>query len=123
MTFVNLKERNMINSHRLVYLAREFNLEDKVVESLFKAHLVEGKDLGSLETLKEIGIDAGLDGDSIEELYEKDKYVDEIQLDLNEAYDLGINSVPYFIIDRDRSIRGAQSVDIMVHDLKGGKIL
>lgn len=115
--FINLKERNMVNAHRLLHLADEKNLADEVNTKLFKAHLVEGKDLADFEVLVDIGTSSGLDKDDIEDLYKGDRFVDKIQRDLAEAQELGISSVPYFIIDRDRSIRGAQSVDIMVHEL------
>jgi len=115
--FVNLKERNMINAHRLLHLAMDKGVEDKVNKKLFDAHLVEGRDLADFNVLIDIGVSSGLEEEDIREVYSGDKYVDEIQKDLNEANELGITSVPYFIIDRDRSIRGAQSVDIMLHEI------
>lgn len=115
--FINLKERNMVNAHRLLHLASENNLADEVNDKLFRAHLIEAKDLADFETLIEIGVSSGLKREDIEDMYRGDKFVDRVQSDMNEAQDLGITSVPYFVIDRDRSIRGAQSVDIMLHEL------
>lgn len=123
--FVNLKERNMVNAHRLLHLAVEKGVANEVNDKLFKAHLIEGKDLADFDVLVDIGTSSGLDRSDIEDMYRGDKFVDEVQKDLNEAHEIGISSVPYFVIDRERSIRGAQSVDIMVHELnrKPGEIL
>lgn len=115
--FINLKERNMVDAHRLLHLAVEKGLGDEVNERLFRAHLILGEDLSDYETLIAIGLESGLKREDIVSMYDGDKYVDEVQWDMNEAQDYGISSVPFFIIDRDRSIRGAQSVDIMVKEL------
>lgn len=115
--YENLKERNTIKAHRLLHLAIDKGVGDEVNEKLFSAHLVEGKDLSDYEVLIEIGVSSGIKREDIEGMYKTDKYLDEIQKDINQARELGITSVPYFIIDNNRSIRGAQSVDIMVKDL------
>lgn len=116
--YENLKERNMVNAHRLLKLAIENGVGDIVVDKIYSAHLVEGKDLSDYDVLIDIGIGSGLDKKEIEELYSSDKYIDEIQNDMNDAINMGVNSVPVFIIDNEKSISGAQEVEKIVEMLE-----
>jgi len=51
---------NTLNSHRLIDYAGQHGKQDEVVEALFKAYFEEGKNLGDLALLIEIGKKAGL---------------------------------------------------------------
>ncbi len=57
------KAPNTFDAHRLIWIAGREGVQDKVVETLFRAYFTEGRDIGDLETLEEIARSAGLPSD------------------------------------------------------------
>jgi predicted DsbA family dithiol-disulfide isomerase len=105
---------NTFNSHRLIWKAREeggSDLQDKVVESLFKAYFEENKSLGELTVLEDCASRAGY-SDSLEFLRSElgeHEVKEEIQLF---GRDFQCTGVPMFIIDDGKFIlNGAQESD------------
>ena len=45
---------NTFRAHRLLWKAREFDLQSELSEALFEAYFTEGKDIGSIDILSEI---------------------------------------------------------------------
>lgn len=103
---------NTRNAHRIIMIAREMGQQLEVVEAFFRAYFSEGVDLTRIENLLDIADDAGLDTDHIEELLNSDTGKLEIEMAEKELHDLGITSVPLYIIDNRFAISGAQSVEI-----------
>ena len=105
---------NTMDSHRLIYQAREeggSELQDKVVESLFKAYFEEEKSLGEAEVLIECGTRAGIDARKIvndKHLYRQET-INEIQM-----YSRGCRGVPMFIIDEKFALSGAQDAETLL---------
>ena len=97
-----------LDAHRLLVLARHEGVQAEVVSRLMRAHLVEGRDLGDLFTLAEIGIEAGLDGDRVRQWLAGDHGLEEVEEELATARDLRITTVPTFVIDRRYVVQGAQ---------------
>ena len=105
---------NTLDSHRLIYQAREeggSELQDKVVESLFKAYFEEEKSLGEAEVLLECGKRAGIDASKIvqdKHLYRQET-INELQM-----YGRSCRGVPMFIIDEKFSLSGAQDAETLL---------
>ena len=88
-----------------------FQLQDKVVESLFKAYFEEEKSLGEAEVLLECGKRAGIDASKIvqdKRLYRQET-INELQM-----YGRGCRGVPMFIIDEKFSLSGAQDAETLL---------
>ena len=58
------KTPNTVLAHRLISWSKDQKISDLVVESLFKAYFYEGRDIGSIEILKEILEDSNIDTES-----------------------------------------------------------
>jgi predicted DsbA family dithiol-disulfide isomerase len=99
---------NSFKAHRVVAFAKEKGLGDLAEECLFNATFVEGQDFGDEEILKEIGVKIGLTSDDIEEALQNDLYAYQVTSDINEAREIGVTGVPFFIFDRKFAISGAQ---------------
>ena len=52
---------NTFNAHRLIWLAEKEGVQDAVVEGLFSAYFVEGRDVGDAKVLAEVAAAAGID--------------------------------------------------------------
>lgn len=107
--FENAKHTNTLDAHRLSKFAKAEGKDDKISEALLKAHFVDGKDVGDVETLAELAVEAGLDKSAaLEVINDKNAYKDEVEHDINEARQFGVSGVPYFVINRKYAISGAQ---------------
>jgi predicted DsbA family dithiol-disulfide isomerase len=102
---------NTFDAHRLARLALEKGVQDAVVEALFKAYFVEGRHIGRIETLAEIGAAAGLEG--VEDALSGDAFAADVRDDIETAYGFGISGVPTFVIERRYAITGAQPVELI----------
>ncbi|RVT79722.1 DsbA family oxidoreductase [Flavobacterium sufflavum] len=109
---------NSFHAHRLLHLAKKQNLGSQLKELLFKAYFTNGEDVNNKETLKQIGIQAGLDPNKIDEVLNSNSYADEVQQDMLAAQKIGVQGVPFFIFDNKYAISGAQHVETFVKTLE-----
>lgn len=103
---------NTLDAHRLVHLAKDHGREDQMLERLYKAYFTEQRSVFDIESLVSLAVEEGLDATEVREALESDRYVDAVKRDLDEARMLGVNGVPFFVIDGRYGISGAQALDV-----------
>jgi predicted DsbA family dithiol-disulfide isomerase len=99
---------NTRRAHQLITFAASEGKADAVVEALFKAYFEEGRDIGDDETLGDIAAEAGLDRTTALAAIGDPglaAYVADLE---RQAAGLGIQGVPFFIVDQAWAISGAQ---------------
>ena len=64
------------------------------------------------DALTALAVDAGLDEAEVREVLAGDAYADAVAADMREARALGVNGVPFFVIDRRFGVSGAQASDV-----------
>ncbi|MEK9832631.1 MAG: DsbA family oxidoreductase [Alphaproteobacteria bacterium] len=99
---------NTIQSHRLVRYADRFGMQDAVVETLFKAFFFDGEDIGDDVTLLRIGSRVGLERDATAAFLAGEEERDTVVAEDLRARRMGINAVPFFVVNGDYAISGAQ---------------
>ena len=109
---------NSFQAHRLIHLAKSHGLGDQAEERIFRAYFSEGRNTGDSETLVELGRDIGLAEDKVRAMLASDDFADAVRADMAEAQTLGINGVPFFVIDRKWGISGAQDPAVFVAALE-----
>jgi len=109
---------NTFDAHRLIHFARARGRQDQVVERLFSAYFTEGKNVDDRETLIELAREIGLDSNEVASALESDAYTDEVNADVEEARQLGINGVPFFVFDRKYAVSGAQESEVFEQALE-----
>lgn len=92
-------------AHELAFLAREENRFAAVHEALFRAHFVEGLDLGRVDVLVELAAGAGLDRTAVKATLDVDRYAEDLDEERARAERLGVRGVPT-LLDRDRRLEG-----------------
>lgn len=102
---------NSVKAHCLSHLAKEFGKQNEVEELLFEAHFTKGKNIDDIETLINIGLEVGLAADVTRLALQSNKYLPEVELDIYEAKQVGLRSVPYFAFNNRYSITGAQGIE------------
>lgn len=97
---------NTILSHRLLRKASKEGLQDPLLEAMFRAYFIEGRDIGSARVLSEIGEAVGL-GD-VDEYLAGEEGLEEVRAEDSLARRQGINGVPCFIFNYRFLLSGAQ---------------
>jgi predicted DsbA family dithiol-disulfide isomerase len=103
---------NSFTAHRLIHLAAAHGLQDAAKERLLSDHFERGKDIGDQAYLTSLGLDLGLPAAEIAELFEGDKYAEDVRRDIAEARAIGVTGVPFFVIDRKYGLSGAQPAEV-----------
>ena len=96
------------DAHRLIRRASESGDADPVVEALFNAYFIEGRDIGARETLAGIADEAGLDAEATARFLAGGEGAEEVLAEDMSARRIGINAVPCFIFERKYVVSGAQ---------------
>jgi len=111
---------NTRDAHRLIQLAKTKSneMENKVMASLFHAHFEEGGDVTSHEMLIGAATKAGLDGAEVKKWLDKDSGGKEVDSEVEQAYDMGVQGVPHFVINDAIQVSGAQDAHVFVEELK-----
>ena len=99
---------NTTDAHRLLLFAETRGRTASIAEALFRAYFTEGRDIGDLDTLVEIGAAEGLDEGDVRAFLESDLGRAEVQAAQEAAERMGISGVPFYIIDRRYALSGAQ---------------
>ncbi len=103
---------NTLNSHRLLAYAGRAGRQNDVVERLFTAYFLEGRDIGSLKVLTEVGEEAGLDRAETERFLLSDADHAEVMESDAHAREAGASGVPHFVIDGKLAVAGAQEPQV-----------
>jgi predicted DsbA family dithiol-disulfide isomerase len=106
---------NTINSHRLIRWSHSMGVQDQVVELLFRRYFMDGADIGQIATLKEIGAEAGMDPELVEELLNSDADRELVEREDSLARKIGINGVPTYLVGGKVLVTGAQDAEHLVH--------
>jgi predicted DsbA family dithiol-disulfide isomerase len=103
---------NTFDAHRLIQLAGERGLQDEVEERFFRAYFSEGEALGDPETLARLVSEVGIDPEEARAVLAGNEYTDAVNDDIQNAREIGIQGVPFFILDEKYGISGAQPTDL-----------
>lgn len=87
-------------------------------ESCFQAYFTDGKHVGDRQTLLDIAEKAGLDVKEVQQVLGGEAFADHVRKDEQEARQLGINAVPFFLINDKYSVAGAQPADTFLRALE-----
>ncbi len=103
---------NTVDSHRLLVFAERAGVQDVVVEQLFSAYFLEGRDIGAIDVLTEIGEAAGLGREETERYLQGDTDRAQVIESDAQARRAGASGVPHFVIDGKLAVAGAQEPQV-----------
>lgn len=116
----NFDQSIMVNSqkaHQLIQFAKSKGLGNEIEERLFKAYFTEGKNVADETTLTELGKEIGLDENELQVAFNDDKYLYQMKQDIQEAQNIGVRGVPFFVFDRKYGVSGAQPTEAFLETL------
>ncbi|SCF43775.1 DsbA family oxidoreductase [Micromonospora mirobrigensis] len=114
MRFDRAVAANTFEAHRLVRFATERGRGAELVEALYRAHFSDGVDVGSGDALVKLAADVGLDETEAREHLESNLGRREVAADLAAAHQLGVSSVPTFVLAGKYAVTGAQEPETLL---------
>ncbi|WP_170363360.1 DsbA family oxidoreductase [Ruegeria arenilitoris] len=103
---------NTLDAHRLIHWAGIEGKQNQVVDALFTAYFVQGRDIGDHEVLADIADSVGMDAAVVLKLLKSDADRDDIRQRDTHSREKGVNSVPTFIVDNQHAVPGAQPPEL-----------
>lgn len=106
---------NTLASHRLIRLAGDEGRQEAVVEGLFTAYFVDGRDIGDAEVLTDIAGAAGLDPERAAGMLGSDEGRAEVMAEVEAAQRRAVRSVPSFRVAGETLFAGAIRAPLMAN--------
>jgi predicted DsbA family dithiol-disulfide isomerase len=109
---------NTFDAHRVVHLAAAHGQQDAMKERIMRAYLTEGELVSDHDVLRRLAAEVGLPADEVVDLLAGDRYAEEVRADERTAGQLGIDAVPFFVVDRRFGASGAQPPEVLLELLR-----
>lgn len=103
---------NTLDAHRLIHWAGIEGCQYEAVDALFNAYFTEGRDIGDPDVLCDIADSIGMDATVVRKLLASDADRDTIRQRDVHSREMGVNSVPTFIVAGKHAVPGAQPAEL-----------
>ncbi len=100
---------NSFNSHRLLAIAYEKKIQEKVLDDLFESYFLRGEDIGNPNILLSIAVNNAIEENEVKSYLSNKDNIEPLANEELQARKMGISSVPTFIINKQIVINGAQT--------------
>ncbi|MFJ8581444.1 DsbA family protein [Micromonospora sp. NPDC093277] len=116
--FERAVQANTFEAHRLIRYATERGRAAELVEALYRAHFHDGVNVGSTEALVKLATEVGLDEAETREYLESNLGRREVAAALATAREIGVSSVPTFVLAGKYAVTGAQEPETLLAALR-----
>lgn len=115
--FDHMKSGNTFDAHRLIHFAQQSGRQDAMKERLLRAYMTEGEAIGEQAVLERLAVEVGIEQKDARNVLESDACAAEVRADEQEAHDLQITGVPFFVLGGRYGISGAQPAEVILSAL------
>lgn len=113
---------NTFKAHRLIYLSRQLDPSGEISRqlklNLLDAYFRQGADIGEDDTLTDCATRAGLKPDQIASWLASNEGEGEVRQLEARAHQLGISGVPFFILNGQVGLSGAQPPEVLAQAIR-----
>jgi predicted DsbA family dithiol-disulfide isomerase len=110
---------NTRDAHRLIQLARQHGVQDAMVERHYQAYFTDGRSIFDVDSLTALASEVeGLDVSEVSATLHTDAFTDHVVADEQQAHELGVTGVPFFVIDLRHGLSGAQPPEMLLQVLE-----
>ncbi len=105
-----------VDAHRLLRFAMSVAggvTTERLVLAIFRGYFREGLDIGRRDMLTHLAAGVGLDVELTRNFLAHDAVTEDVHADNLQAHRLGINGVPFFVIEQNNAIAGAQEPEVL----------
>ncbi|APH04807.1 DsbA family oxidoreductase [Bacillus weihaiensis] len=113
-----VKPTNTLDAHRLLHFSKKYGKENEMVVRLFDAYFTEAKHVADHETLVSLAKDVGLDEVEVKKVLVSNQFEADVRQEEQDAQDIGVTGVPFFVINRKYAISGAQPTEVFLEVLE-----
>lgn len=106
---------NTLDAHRLIRWSQSAGKQNEMVERLFRAFFLEGRDVGDRAFLVEAAAEIGMDAQAVQRLLEGDADKESVREEIATAQRLGVTGVPFFIFAGQFGMPGAQPAEVLAN--------
>ncbi|GEK33157.1 DsbA family oxidoreductase [Kurthia sibirica] len=110
--FDKMASANTFKAHRLAKYAATIGKEQQVTERLLKGYFEEGQKIGQDAVLIALAAEVGISEDEVKNVLADDTFATDVLADIAQARELGVQGVPFFVIDNKYAISGAQPAQV-----------
>ncbi|WP_139997467.1 DsbA family oxidoreductase [Paenibacillus paridis] len=108
---------NTFDAHRVVHLAAKQGKDKQMAERLFKAYFTDGENIGDRDHLSSLAAEVGLDAAKVVEMLESSTFKESVREEEQRGSALGIQGVPFYLINGKYAVSGAQSPEVFLEML------
>jgi predicted DsbA family dithiol-disulfide isomerase len=105
---------NTLDAHRLIHWAGIEDRQMAMAVALFKAYFEEGRDIGDRDVLADLADGLDMDAALVSRLLDSDADEEAILERDKQFREMGITSVPTFIVNGQHAVPGAQPPDLWI---------
>lgn len=109
---------NTFDAHRLMHFAKQQEKLSDMTERLLKAYFTDSENISDHNTLAKLAAEVGLDQQESLAMLASDEYTQAVHADVEEGQKLGIQGVPFFVINRKYAVSGAQPTEVFLSALE-----
>ncbi len=106
------------DAHRLAKWAAKFSLENSLTSRLMKAYFTDGLNIADKATLAFLAKGIGLDEDVALAVLNSNQFANQVLSEQAEARQIGVQGVPFFVLNQKYGVSGAQSEDYFFEVIK-----
>ena len=108
---------NTFDAHRIAKWANQFGKEDALTNRLMKAYFTDGLNLANHETLAELVSELGMNKKDALAVLSSTQYKDQVLAEIQESRTIGVQGVPFFVLNRKYGVSGAQQKEYFLNAL------
>lgn len=113
----DIKVTNTEKAHELIHFAKTQGKGTEMKERLLRAYFTEGRHVGHAGDLADLAADIGLDRDAALAALNAGTYTQAVADDKAQGAAIGVQGVPFFVVDGKYGISGAQTADLFLQAL------
>lgn len=117
----DLRPYNVYDAHRMLHLARAYDVEFEWVDTLLIDYYKYQKDISNHTYLKDVALSLGINGTHIDRVLSSDEYGNRVASNRENAILKGIHRIPHMRIDGKHPMQCAQSKDQLIIALNHAK--
>lgn len=116
--FARVRHTKTLLAHQALHLAKGHGKQLELVERLFSAYFEEGRHVGRVDELVDLGTEVGLDAEELRTALEGGTYARAVEADIDAARQIGVTGVPFYVLDGRYGVSGAQSPELFASALQ-----
>ena len=114
----HLQHTNTVLAHEAIHFAKSQGRQLDFMERLFKAYFIDGRHVGKVDDLADLGAEIGLDRAALKSALDEHTHLADVREDQQTAVEYGIQGVPFFVIEGKYGVSGAQEAQTFAQVLE-----